>query len=345
MPGWFDDLRNKMLGTAPGVFLGAFGKHPGWDDHIEPIGLDSEALLAARDILYVRGIGGVVDAALWEKKPEETLPGIAHVFCWNGETDTLIGRMWSSTDGKGRARYPMVATVHLGVPFSFTLAVRAGEVLAGVEARCRTATTAPEVRAIFAAGLEELRASLAQPPDALGGEPDRAVCTRLADAMWLGEGETFARALYALSDLARAAGHSAKSGSGKISLKMLETTTPTQQLRLPMAPDDSVGGIAFWQKVTNHFCPVKQPLLFLHPTGQPWVDLICGTPTPQGLFCLRANETTLPPASTVPYQLDESFRQSANAFVGTVCDLSSAGKPAAGAVTPAAAIPPPLPPL
>lgn len=345
--GWLDGLRAKVLGTPPGVFLGAFGKHPGWDDHIEPIGLDSEALLAVRDILYVRGIGGIVDAALWEKKPEETLPGIAHVFSWNGESDTLIGRMWSSADGKGRARYPMVAVAHMGVPFSYTLAVRAGEVLNRVEARCRQATTAPEVRSVFAEGLEALRASLAQPPDALGGEPDRAACTRLADAMWLQEGETFVRTLYALGDLARSSAHFAKSSSGKISLKMLETNVPTQQIRLPMDPADSVGGIAFWQKVINHYCPMKQALLFLHPVGQHWVDLICGTPTPQTLACLRANETALPQASAVPYTLDPAFRQSAGEFIGQICDFSALGKPdgvTAGAATPAQppALPPPL---
>lgn len=311
-----------MMGSAPGVYLGAFGKHPGWDDHIEPIGLDSEPLLAARDILYVRGIGGVIDGAMWDKKPEEVLPQIAHVFCWNGEADTLIGRMWSSTDGKGRARYPMVAIAHLGIPFSYSLAVRTGRVLANVETRCRAAATAEEVRAIFAAGGEELRASLAQPPDELGAEPDRATCTRIADAMWLNEGETFARVLYAIDGKAHAFSHSPKSLSGKLSLKMLETDVPAQQSRLPMAENDSVGGIAFWQKIVSDFSPLKVPLLFIHPVGQHWVDLIYGPPTPKQLYCIRANESALPLASAVPYEMDAAFRQKAADFIATVCDLT-----------------------
>ena len=341
MPNW---LKNMLGGsTPPGVFLGAFGKHPGWDDHIEPIGLDSEALLAARDILYVRGIGGVINEALWEKKPEETLPQIAHLLSWNGESDTLIGRMWSSVDGKGRARYPMVAIAHLEVPFSYTLACRTSKVLASVEARCRQSATAPEVRAAFASGLEDLRSSLAQPSDALGGEPDRAACSQMANAMGLNEGDTFARVLYAI-EKARPNAHTPKTVSGKINLKMLESTdtSPAQQYRLPTDTQDSIDGIAFWQKVVTDFTRQKQPLLFIHPTGYNWVDLIIGTPTPRQLFCIRANETGLPPASAVPYQLDPSFRQEAAGFIGKTCDLSPATSRPAFAD---AATPPPLPPL
>ncbi len=341
MPGWLDGLRAKVMGTPPGVYLGAFGKHPGWDDHIEPIGLDSEALLAARDILYVRGIGGVVDAALWEKKPEEVRPYIAHLLSWNGESDMLLGRMWSSTDGKGRARYPMVAVAHLGVPFSYSLAVRTARVLANVEAQCRQAATAPEVRAVFAAGLEELRASLAQPPDGLGGEPDRATCSRLADEMWLNDGQMFARVLYTLDGKARTFAHSPKLPSGKINLKMMESDVSAELVRLPMEPTDAVDGIAFWQKVVTDFTRLKLPLLFLHPADAPWVDLILGPPTPRQLYCLRANDTALPLASAVPYELDAAFLQSAASFVGTICDSSAGTEPR---VNPAgAAGPPPLP--
>ena len=322
MPSWIDGLKAKVLGTPPGVHLGAFGKHPGWDDHIEPIGLDSEPLLAARDILYVRGIGGVVDAALWEKKPEETLPGIAHVLCWTGESDTLVGRMWSSTDGKGRARYPMVAVAHMGIPFSYSLAVRAERVAASVEARCGLVNTADDVRRVFAAGLEELRAALAQPADSLGAEPDRATCSRLAEAMWLGEGQTFARALYTLEGNVRAFAHA--KASGKISLKMLEGDLPTQQCRLPADPADPMGSIAFWQKTLPELGSFKSPLLFLQPRGYPWVDLIMGRPLPPYLYCLRANEAALPPASAVPYELDAAFLHAAAVLGGKIYDPPTA---------------------
>lgn len=338
MPSWLDELRVKVLGAAPGVHLGAFGKHPGWDDHVEPIGLDSEPLVAAREVFYVRGLGGVIDTALWDKKPEETLPGIAHLLCWTSETDTLIGRLWSSTDGKGRSKYPMAAVAHLGLPFSYTLAVRAAGVLARVENRCREAATAPEVRAVFAAGLEELRAAMALPPDSLGVQPDRAVCTRVARGIGLHQGETFPRVLYALQEKVRSAAIAPKT-SNKISLKMLDDDSSAQQTRLPMSEGDSIDGIAFWQEVFAGFAPVKKPLLYLHPLGYPWVDVILGTPTARQLYALRANETALPLASTVPYELDPAFRETAAVFIAKICDL----EPEIFPNVPATPTPPPLP--
>ena len=338
MPSWLDGLLAKAIGAPPGVHLGAFGKHPGWDDHVEPIGLDSEPLVAAREILYVRGIGGVIDTALWDKKPEEVLPQIEHLFCWTNENDTLVGRMWSSTDGKGRSKYPMATVAHFGLPFSYTLAARAAQVLADVEARCKQATTAPEVRAVFATGLEELRAALAQPPDSLGAEPDRAACSRIAHEMWLDQGETFPRVLYALQEKARSANLTPKT-SGKISLKMLDEESNAQQVRLPMDEKDSIDGIAFWHKVIADFAPIKKPTLYLHPAGSPWVDVIVGNPTARQLYAIRANEIALPLASVVPYELDPAFRATAAEFIATICDLAPGPDP----TTATATLPPPLP--
>ena len=339
MPSWLDGLLAKAIGTPPGVHLGAFGKHPGWDDHVEPIGLDSEPLVAAREILYVRGIGGIIDAAMWDKKPEEILPQIGHLFCWVSETDTLVGRVWSSTDGKGRSKYPMAAVAHFGLPFSYTLAVRAARVLADVEARCKQATTAPEVRALFATGLELLRAALAQPPDSLGAEPDRTVCSRVAHEMWLGQGETFPRVLYALQEKARSANLTPKA-SNKISLKMLDEESHAQQTRLPMDEADSMDGIAFWHKVIAGFAPMKKPVLYIHPVGCHWVDVIIGIPTARQLYAIRANESALPLASVVPYELDPAFRAAAEEFITKTCDLAA---PAVAAASPGTT-PPPMPP-
>ena len=40
------------------VALAAFGKHPGWDDHVEDLGLETQSLNLAKTVLYVDGIGG-----------------------------------------------------------------------------------------------------------------------------------------------------------------------------------------------------------------------------------------------------------------------------------------------
>ena len=54
------------------VHVAAFGKHPGWDDHIEEIGLDSDLLVKAKRLLYTEGIAGNIDSGAWEKlEPEK----------------------------------------------------------------------------------------------------------------------------------------------------------------------------------------------------------------------------------------------------------------------------------
>src|SRR2546425_1786022 len=49
------------------VTLAAFGKHPGWDDHLPGLGLETELLVQIKQVFYVRGIGGQIDSAAWER--------------------------------------------------------------------------------------------------------------------------------------------------------------------------------------------------------------------------------------------------------------------------------------
>ena len=70
-------------GTRPQIWLGAFGKHPGWDDHIDDIGLETDSLLLAKQILYVDGIGGQISSGEWEKLDSaQRLGEFKHVFLW-----------------------------------------------------------------------------------------------------------------------------------------------------------------------------------------------------------------------------------------------------------------------
>lgn len=318
-------MRSRVLGgVPPAVHLCAIGKHPGWDDHIEAIGLDSEPLAAAREILYVRGIGGVIDSAEWDKHGE-VLSEFDHVLCWCGEADTLLGRMWSSADGKGRARYPMLAVAHIGLPFVDVPLAATAQLLDRVRTACQQASAAAEVRAIFAQALEELRAIVAGPaPEAPSSPPSRPISAPLLQTMGLDKGETFARALYAIRSKAEACALSRHPGSGKITLRMLEKDAPAQDIRLPASPQDSVESIAFWREVVAGFTGTKLPLLFIRPAGFPWLDLIIGSPTAKQLYCIKANETALPLASSVPYTMDDDFRQTAAKFIGKLCDSPNA---------------------
>src|SRR5436190_22220494 len=111
MAGFLQKLKGGGQGGAEPselrLTLAAFGKHPGWDDHIPGIGVETEALAHVKQAFYVGGIGGQVDAGAWEElEPEKRLDGFDHVFLWLRAGHILLGQFWSSTDGKGRPKYP-----------------------------------------------------------------------------------------------------------------------------------------------------------------------------------------------------------------------------------------------
>src|SRR5438445_5721850 len=111
--------------SVNGRYLGlaAFGKHPGWDDHVEDLGLETESLNLAKTLLYVKGIGGQIDSGAWEKLDlAQQLEGFQHLFVWQRSGQILVGSLWSSSDGKGRKRYPMVVCLHfIGVTLNWAL--------------------------------------------------------------------------------------------------------------------------------------------------------------------------------------------------------------------------------
>ena len=159
--------------AKPAVYLGAYGKHPGWDDHIDDIGLDTESLLLAKQVLYVDGIGGQIDSGVWDKlRDNERLPEFKHIIVWKRGNAFLMGRMWSSRDGKNRTKYPMIACAHcLNVPLAWAL-MTVLPALEEVERRCKSTSSAEEVRDIIRQTLAGLRQSLggasASPEDVKG---------------------------------------------------------------------------------------------------------------------------------------------------------------------------------
>ncbi|MGN6366879.1 MAG: hypothetical protein ACTHN5_01315, partial [Phycisphaerae bacterium] len=174
----------RMLGSnkEPAVYLAAFGKHPGWNDHIDDLGLDTDDLVTAKRLLYMQGINQNIDAGSWQNlDPEKRLNDFRHEFLWHMGTknaDSLIaGRFWSSVDGKGRDKYPMVlcaGTVELPDNFAAHVALRA---LAQTNQRCRDASTADQVRQVLLTDRDLLRAKLQPPPppDQLQGAQIAAV--------------------------------------------------------------------------------------------------------------------------------------------------------------------------
>src|SRR5690349_1693756 len=153
-----EDLRAAGTGSGRALFLGAFGKHPGWDDHIEDIGLESEGLIAAKRLLYVQGIGGQIDSGAWEKlDPSHQLAAFKHLFLWIRGGQFLLGRLWSSSDGKGRTRYPMIVAAHVAGARLTASAELIFPRLEEIETACVLSRSASDVRQAVDRARAELR--------------------------------------------------------------------------------------------------------------------------------------------------------------------------------------------
>ena len=329
-----------MLGPSkpePAVYLAAFGKHPGWNDHIDDLGLDTDDLVTAKRLLYMQGINQNIDAGAWENlDPDKRLPDFRHEFLWhmngNGSGHSLIaGRFWSSVDGKGRDKYPMVlcaATVELPDNFAASTALRA---LAKTHERCTAATTADQIRQIIQSDGDALRATLQPPPqpDMLQGKQIAAVANSrdLAPSR-----EGFHRIVYQIARGMSAYRPNAPANGNK----------RPEQIRVPLCGMKPADALLFWLRFSLTLLAPTVPILLLAPdpeitrtvplppapepddtppeersvsTWPPhparpalgWIDILVGEPTSQNLFCIKANLKSLPLTSEIPYTLDPSF--------------------------------------
>jgi len=293
------------------VALAAFGKHPGWDDHVEDLGLETESLNLAKTTLYVNGIGGQIDSGAWEKlDPAQQFPAFQHVFVWQRSGQILLGRLWSSSDGKGRKRYPMVVCVHfMGVSLGWALK-QGLPVLADLEQGCVNATSAEEVRSL----LSRKRAALREALQSTDGKGEYAPVTpdalhRILSPSAAPNPEGFKRVLYQI--------HSQFAGfaPGTFSLRANPAAVRVQQIRVPAAAQTPEQALLFWTRFFLVYVDASVPLLLALPLDADWIDITAGEPESHEMFCLRANPKAVPLVSEVPYKLEEDFRSKAGAFL------------------------------
>jgi hypothetical protein len=73
------------------------------------------------------------------------------------------------------------------------------------------------------------------------------------------------------------------------------------------------------------------PVLALLPAGQPWLDLVVGTPTVSQIYCVRASLQAMPLTTQIPYTLEPQFVARANAKIDEALRTSGAAVAGAGA--------------
>lgn len=310
---------------APAIYLAAFGKHPAWDDHIEDIGIETEFLAKVRRMLYTDAISGNIDSGAWEKlADDQRLAGFAHDFVWwlgplgKDASRVVVGRLWSSRDGKGRTKYPMAVFAQ---STGIAPAVMAREVLpalAALERRCIEATTADAVRAAIDQTREDLRSRFTRsqtpsadtPAEVLSPSDVASYVDREELGVRIGPvREGFARAMYAVE---REMGAFLPLGGDSRKSKSLAVKAPDTKgahIRLPALAPSSQDTALVWISLLSRRLTEGASILAIAPRNEGFVDVIVGDPGAAQLYGVRATLKGFPLTTDVPYVIDDAFRQ------------------------------------
>lgn len=297
-------LGKKDAGGDARAYLGVFGKHPGWNDHIDDIGLETEKLVQIKRVLYVEGVGGNIDAGAWDAIAEDgRLAGFDHLFLWRSGGETAVGRFWSSSDGKGRTRYPMVACAQVrGQPMSWQIRYVA-PLLERLQDDFKAAETAEKVIARADNARREIEA-LASGERGATDVYDRSATSAIAGDPAMGpEKRGMYRLLYQME---RELGAFIRGGLTDGTRTRVADLTP-RHLRVPRClRDEGQSALLWWRFITENIGD-GAPVVLLSPRGQDFIDILVGDAGVSQFTCVRAGEKTIPLTTEIPYSFDDAF--------------------------------------
>jgi len=283
------------------VLVAAFGKHPGWDDHMEDIGLETDMLVAAKRILYIQGIAGNIEHGRWSELETKRLSiEFGHSFIWCREDDIVAGRLRSSRDGRGRTSYPMVVCAHcrrLPLRWVYDHVLTR---LARLEAECMNSSSAGEVRICLSECQKEL-SGISEATTASGEEyTDRAdLMGQLAEYPELGPGEEgLIRILYHIDR---------EISVGSLPPADKDRCRHSALARVPLSGEHLPEALILWMQLLLGIYGQECGVLVLIPPSRTWLDLIVGEPGPAQLYCLRASSDVVPFTTAVPYSISPEF--------------------------------------
>jgi hypothetical protein len=278
------------------IQLAGFGKHPAWDDHIDDFGLTTETLVTIRRILYSEGIASQVSSGAWNRL-EETGQAIEfdHRFVWSRETQSVIGGIWASSDGKGRGHFPMVICLQIAV--NGWRAVRT--FLAPVEqlgADFQGVTEQKKFRDVFAEAQQSwsrhlVGHSLASPHEG-GSEVAAGInANPLSRSIpETGAGEQLEQREEAVLDGMVALSQ----GVRKYQKQGGREREGSAHFRLPAISARRKESLEFWTGYLETRLDFRLPCLTIASRGLGPIDIIAGEPQVREFFCLRAPESGLP---------------------------------------------------
>jgi hypothetical protein len=255
------------------VHLAGFGKHPAWDDHIDDLGLTTETLVIIRRVLYSEGIAGQVSSGAWNRLEENGQAlEFDHRFVWSREAQSVVGGIWASSDGKGRAHFPMIVCLQIGVNswraiHTFLPAVEDLGVV------CKMTRDQPKFRGAFAEAQLRLSSNARSDwdtkiaPSDLAGQREQAI---LSGMIALSQG------------LKKCRKSGLREGDGSL------------HFRLPAISAQTRESLEFWAGFLETRFDLRVPCLTIASSGLGPVDIIAGEPQANDFFCLRAAVTSLP---------------------------------------------------
>jgi len=299
---FYKTIFSEVPASPSDLSIFAFGKHPGWDDHIEGIGIDNDTLAICQSLFYVQGIRGVIDSGVWETTdPVQIVPEFGNLVLWQGRRAFLACRMWPSKDGKGRAKYPMIIGIYGGGVSLLRAFPMIAPVLESLEAQCRMARTADEVRQVLENGRQNLRENIGT---LSGGEVVPHL--RAEDYQLLFEsGKAIPDATGWHRILHTMQNQLEPFGIGRFSIRAITETGSGEHIRVPLLNDSPVLGMLTWLRFLRGELDPQVPVLVSTHTGRPWCDLLVGEPEGQDFAFLKMNPEGIPFANTIPYNFNE----------------------------------------
>jgi hypothetical protein len=292
-------------GVHPRLTLAAFGRHPGWADQMPAFGIETQTLAFLKQALYDNGVRIQNESGAWDQLEEnKRLEGFDHLLLWLRHGHVVLGEFWSSTDGKGRANYPMVICVDTEGMTPMFVWDRVGAGLDRLRNSCKAATRADEVVSQCRAAQEQLR-MLAAEPETTSAETSPTLEARrqfLERHQFGSDKDGLLRVLHELAVFSARPAYPSHTETGFVA------RVPSRHLRLPLTTDTHSQGLLLWAAFLRCAVPETTPLLLISRRGAPWLDIIVSDPVAGDFFCLQASLSALPPTTNMPCELSTSLK-------------------------------------
>lgn len=298
MLGWIKTVLHRGDAPQVGLHLAAFGKHPGWNDHLDSQGMATDRLVEFKRRLYVEGIGANIDAGTWAKDGElSDASPLKHLMIWHDGASVILARMWPSVDGKGRTAFPMIVCVEaVGIDVQWVIST-CMPVLEQLEGKCREATTADEVVSLLDAARQDLLrvSSGIQPVRVLDASDRNEALLQVTEKIETDAGRPAVhRLMHRLVGMLGEPTSESSSGSAPMDKAM--------HLRVPRGASQPQEAAWAWLRVLGGWG--ARPVLVMMPLRHKFIDLVVGPPGRGEFACLRTPESTIPLVTSIEYAID-----------------------------------------